>query len=366
MMTWKILQGDARERLAALPDASVQCCVTSPPYFGLRDYGHDGQIGLEPTPAAYVSALVAVFDEVWRVLRDDGVLWLNLGDTYAGARGQASRGGPPSASSTLQGNGHRGGGPKLRQMTSSRRRDDEPLPRSDFAYDGLKPKDLIGIPWRVAFALQDAGWYLRSDVVWHKPNPMPESVTDRPTKAHEYVFLLTKAEGYYYDAEAIAEPASSAMIEQMMRAYDGQGVKDYDSAGVQNPSDVKRRIIAGKSGNKERRYGDQVGSPNAHMGRSFPWEGVTRNKRTVWTVTTQPFPGAHFAVMPEKLVEPCILAGSRPGDVVLDPFSGAGTVGAVAVRLGRSFIGTELNPEYVGIARSRIGGVAPLFATETR
>ena len=210
-MTVDILTGDCRDILPTLPEKSVHCCVTSPPYWGLRDYGVDGQIGLEASPEEFIAEMVNVFREVHRVLRDDGTLWLNLGDTYAGSRGQSLRGGPPSVSSTLAGNGHRGGGPKLSGMTTvSRRLDNAVIPRSDFLIPGLKPKDLAGIPWRVALALQADGWYLRCDIIWHKPNPMPESVTDRPTKAHEYMFLLSKSEKYYYDHEAIKEPVSGS------------------------------------------------------------------------------------------------------------------------------------------------------------
>lgn len=401
MSTWRILAGDVRERLAELPEASVQTVVTSPPYFGLRDYGTatweggdpgcehrgrvkprqdtsgatkrfaesrgtqpgkrayavpvreecscgarriDAQIGLERTPDEYVAALVDVFKAVWRVLRDDGTLWLNLGDSYA---------------NDGKWGGHTGGLHAAALHCSLIGRNKQ--------YTGLKPKDLIGIPWRVAFALQAAGWYLRSDIIWSKPNPIPESVQDRPTKSHEYIFLLTKGPRYYYDAKAIAEPASEAMVAQARAVYEGQGQKDYLGAGVQNPSDVKRRIIAGKSGNKERQFRGEHGGVDgsrSHQGFAVPWEGLTRNKRTVWTVTTQPYPDAHFATFPPDLIEPCILAGSRPGDVVADFFTGSGTTGEVAIGHGRSFIGCELNPDYVKLARARIGAVAPLLATE--
>lgn len=362
MTTYRLMPGDVRETLASLPESSVQCVVTSPPYWGLRDYGTatwqggdpdcahagrpkprqdtsgttkrfgetrgeqaskrayavpvreecpcgarrvDAQIGLERTPYEFVDALVDVFREVRRVLRDDGTLWLNLGDCYAtGAGGVGQHPGGGAQGERWRG-GHEGKHGAVGPMTQPNR-----LP-----IEGLKTKDLVGVPWRVALALQADGWFLRSDIIWSKPNPMPESIKDRPTKAHEYLFLLAKSERYLYDAAAIAEPASSAMVEQMRRAYDGQGTKEYDGAGVQNPSDVKRRVIAGKSGNKGRTYGGETGDrPDDHLGRGVPWEGVTRNRRTVWTITTQPFPGAHFAVMPEALVEPCILAGSREGD----------------------------------------------------
>lgn len=275
-----ILIGDCLTLLQTMPDKSVHCCVTSPPYWGQRDYGSDLQIGQEPTPAAFVASLVAVFAEVRRVLRDDGTLWLNLGDSYA-----ANRGGTSMPAETLAG-GVSGRG----AIDAKRGRESGYTPHRDPAAHGLKHKDLIGIPWRVAFALQDAGWYLRQDIIWHKPAPMPESVRDRCTKAHEYLFLLAKSERYHFDAAAIAEPADTG----------------------------------------------------------------TRNKRDVWSVQTQPFAGAHFAVMPEALVEPCILAGCPVGGTVLDPFAGSGTVGVVAAKQGRKFIGCELNPEYAAIAVDRI------------
>jgi DNA modification methylase len=271
----------------------VQTCVTSPPYWGLRDYGVEGQLGLEKTPEEYVARTVEVFALVRELLADDGTLWLNLGDSYAAG-----------------GNGI-GSGKQLTNVGSW-------MPRKS-APSGLKPKDLVGIPWRVAFALQADGWYLRSDIIWAKPNPMPESVRDRPTKAHEYVFLLSKSERYFYDADAVAEAATFP---------DGPG----------NISPVRG---AGHEGYEIRGNLHNIG----------PRE--TRNRRTVWTVSTQPFSGAHFAVMPEALVEPCILAGSRPGDTVFDPFMGSGTVARVATRLGREHRGCEINPAYAELQRER-------------
>lgn len=323
MSTWRIIQGDVRDALGAVGPETVQTCVTSPPYWGLRDYGAEGQIGQEPTPAAFVEALVEVLREVRRVLKADGTVWLNLGDSYA-----ADRGGTHQPAETLAGGRS---GVTADGHAVNRGRFDGYNPTRDATAFALKHKDLIGIPWRVALALQSDGWYLRSDIVWHKPNPMPESVADRPTKAHEYLFLLAKSERYFYDGKAIAEPA-----------------------------------ITTSSGNKGRRLADgAVGDrPADHLGRSVPWEGDTRNRRSVWTVQTQPFAGAHFATFPEALVEPCIMAGSRTGDLVLDPFTGSGTTGAVASRLGRDFVGCELNPAYVEIARARIGSAAPLFASE--
>lgn len=336
MTTWRVLTGDVRETLATVPDASVQCCVTSPPYWGLRDYGHEGQLGLEPTPDAYVANMVQVFRDVRRVLRDDGTLWLNLGDSYA-----------PNWSSVRPAGG---GGFKDDQARARWTR-----------IDGIPPKNLIGIPWRVAFALQADGWYLRSDIIWSKPNPMPESVTDRPTKAHEYLFLLTKSARYYYDAAAIREPYAASTVTQFERAYTGEATKDYAGTGAQNPSDVKRRIV-----DKQRGHGRRHAGFNDRCDAKEKAEQVQvgANKRSVWHIATQPYPDAHFATFPEALIEPCILAGSKVGDTVLDPFAGSGTTGAVSVRHQRHFIGCELNPAYVELARARIGREAPLFAVE--
>lgn len=297
MRRWEILQGDVRETLRALPEKTVQTCVTSPPYFGLRDYGVDGQIGLEPTPAEYVEQMVAVFREVRRVLRDDGTLWLNVGDSYAANRAYqvpSTKGGPKHSNSQSAGG------------------------RGSVVPDGLKPKDLIGIPWRVAFALQADGWYLRQDIIWHKPNPMPESVRDRCTKAHEYVFLLSKSERYYWDVEAMQEPADPK--------------NHRDSRGI-------RRTAPGST--------DHSGFKN---GRHYE----ARNRRSVWTVATRPYKGAHFATFPPALIEPCILAGAPFGGLVLDPFTGSGTTAAVALQHGRRFIGCELNPDYIKLAEARI------------
>jgi DNA modification methylase len=299
-----VLNGDARR--LPIADGVAQCCVTSPPYYGLRDYGADGQIGLEQTPADYVAAIVAVFREVRRVLRDDGVLWLNLGDTYNAYNGNA---GP---SSSISKGRHDAAHPDL-------------IRGHGLLNKAMKPKDLLGIPWRVAFALQADGWYLRSDVIWSKPNPMPESVRDRPTKAHEYVFLLTKRERYFYDAEAIAEPHRS------------EGGKTWDD-----------RKAMGHAGHTDDLVQRGVAIP------SLTGAGWGKNARTVWTINPRPFPGAHFATMPPELAERCIKAGSRPGDLILDPFTGAGTTGSVATGLGRRFIGTELNPTYAAMARRRI------------
>ena len=322
-MTWSIREGDVLDRLREMPDESVQCCVTSPPYWGLRDYGHAGQIGLEPTPSAFVTRLVEVFAEVHRVLRDDGTLWLNLGDSYAA--NQSNNGGY-SDKSTLAGFSS--------PNTKGRIANESGLRRS--LTHGVKPKDLVGIPWMVAFALRDYGWYLRSEIIWHKPNPMPESVTDRPTKAHEYVFLLSKSARYFYDAEAIREEAEYGR----RSAFRG-------GAYVNQPR------------------GQNNGRANAEspsVTGSDPSSG--RNARTVWTINPQPTPEAHFATFPEALAERCIKAGSRPGDTVLDPFAGSGTTLLVAERLGRDSLGIELNPEYIAIAERRIKAHDPTATIE--
>jgi DNA modification methylase len=317
MSTARIMIGDALEQLQGLPDGSVQTCITSPPYWGLRDYGNDGQLGLEPTPDEYVAKMVAVFREVRRVLADDGTLWLNLGDSYASGGG--------SAKQNLDKLGERlgcGGGHKHSAAVSMRAA--TPI--------DLKPKDLVGIPWRVAFALQADGWWLRQDIIWHKPNPMPESVTDRCTKAHEYLFLLSKSTRYFYNASAIVETAVSS------------GPR---GGSLQNDTGREEAIGMGRVRWKGHRAND--------------WNETGRNKRSVWTIATKPYCGAHFAVMPADLVEPCVLAGSKTSDTVLDPFTGSGTVGMVALRHGREFVGVELNPDYASLAESRIFNDGPLL-----
>lgn len=267
-----IMEGDALHAIRLLPSNSIQCVVTSPPYWGLRDYGIDGQIGLEGTLPQFINHLVAIFNEIKRVLRDDGTLWVNIGDGYtSGNRGYRAT-------------------DKKNPARAMAVRPDTP--------EGMKPKDLQGIPWRLAFALQDDGWYLRSDIVWHKPNAMPESVKDRPTRAHEYLFMLTKSERYFYDYEAVKEPGLN---------------------------------------------------------------GKLRNRRSVWDVNTQPFAEAHFATFPQKLIEPCILASTRPGDYVLDPFFGSGTVGIVCAEQQRLYVGVELNPEYVAISAKRLNAAKDII-----
>lgn len=368
--TATILVGNVLDRLREVPDNSVQTCITSPPYLGLRDYGtafwtggdescehvqdasktkkfgneafnenrpsreetktkgyyfdeecglcgavrEDDQIGLESSPEEYVENLVEVFRHVWRVLADDGTLWLNLGDTYhsAGNRSQSPDRKYPN-------------GRVLRTVAI------------DKSIEDLKPKDLVGIPWRVAFALQADGWYLRQDIIWAKPNPMPESVTDRCTKSHEYLFLLSKSPQYVYDHEAIKE---DAVTSGRVGTFGGEKARQTEIA----ENDPRYRAGA------------------EQWGRTITVSDK-RNKRSVWTVPTKPFKGAHFAVMPEALVEPCVLAGSSEGDTVLDPFTGSGTVGVVSLRHGRNFIGCELNPDYASIAESRIESDNPLFNT---
>jgi DNA modification methylase len=313
-MTWEIRRGDVLARLAELPSASAHCCVTSPPYWGLRDYGMPGQIGLEGTPEEFVGKMVEVFREVRRVLRGDGTLWLNVGDSYSNA--------------TV---GQRDGG-NLGDWKSGGRREPNVSEPTTLRVSSLPPKNLVGIPWRLAFALQADGWYLRSDIIWAKPNPMPESVTDRPTKSHEYLFLLSKSERYYYDAEAIREPNTEGTIKRL-------------SSGPFQP--------IGAHGTKASISRSDAGGERG--------EANGRNKRTVWTIATEGFSEAHFATFPTALVRPCVLAGCPHGGTVLDPFSGAGTTGLVAVRYGRNYIGIELNPEYAEMSERRIAGDAPLF-----
>lgn len=353
-MAVKILTGDCRAILPTLPEKSVHCCVTSPPYWGLRDYGVDGQIGLESSPEEFIAEMVNVFREVRRVLRDDGTLWLNLGDTYAGCRGQASRGGPPSDSSSLKGNGHRGGGPKLSGMTTvSRRRDNAVIPRSDVSVQGLKPKDLVGIPWRVALALQADGWYLRQDIIWSKPNPMPESVRDRCTKSHEYLFLLTKSEKYYYDAESISEPVANSTVERL-----AQSTLNKQKGSPRVPGKTNGNMKAALPRFGGNKYGDDsTEQTRTKSGNTYKDDRGRRNKRSVWTVSTQSCSSAHFATFPEKLIEPCIRAGCPEGGVVIDPFGGSGTTGRVAVQNRRNAILIELNPEYVGFQQQRTSNV---------
>jgi len=310
--------GDCRETMRGLDAGIFRCCVTSPPYWGLRDYGVDGQLGLEPTPDEYVAGMVDVFREVRRVLADDGTLWLNLGDSYNAY------------------NGNRG------RSTSFQSASEDALPVLPSGHGltckALKNKDLVGIPWMVAFALRADGWFLRSDIIWSKPNPMPESVTDRPTKAHEYLFLLSKSERYYYDAGAIREEGTGVPWNSARSTLAANGVKNV----ALNKSG--QRITAGAD-----THHDDV-------------DRTGRNRRTVWTIPTEPYPGSHFATFPTALVTPCILAGSRYGDAVLDPFLGSGTVGTVAESLGRRWFGCELNPKYGELIKQRTAQAGLRFA----
>lgn len=296
----QIITGDVLEVIKELPDCCCSTCVTSPPYFGLRDYGADGQIGLEETPDQYIERLVAIFREVRRVLKDDGTLWLNIGDSYA-----------------------------------------------DKAAGAAKRKDLNGIPWLLAFALRSDGWYLRADIIWHKPNTMPESAKDRPTRAHEYIFLLSKSPDYFYNAEAIKEPAAGF-------------------PGSENPNARRRgntKTFRGGNAYTHNQAAENSASVERESHGLVPNETGKRNRRTVWTIATRPYKGAHFATFPEELVRPCILAGSRPGDTILDPFCGSGTTGAVAIQESRDFIGIEINPEYSEMSEQRIRAAAQEGAT---
>lgn len=353
-MNLTILQGDCRQMLADIPDGSVHCCVTSPPYFGLRDYKVAGQIGLEASPDEFVAQLVEVFRDVRRVLRDDGTLWVNLGDSYANDGKWGGHTGGKHA------NGLHG----------------EPIGRNK-RYTGLKPKDLIGIPWMVAFALRADGWYLRQDIIWAKPNPMPESVTDRCTKSHEYLFLLSKSPTYYYDQEAIKEPLKDTSVARLIQDVENQvgstrvpgrtngamkavrfgGNKQCPDTRLQSGKEWNPKMAGGGSSYKDGHSGyfDKEGNPLC---------GATANKKSVWNVTTQGFKEAHFATYPPKLIKPCILAGCPVGGIVLDPFAGSGTTGKVALELGRSAILIELNPDYVKLIEKRCRVNLPLIFEE--
>lgn len=420
-MTVRIITGDCRAVMASLPSDSVHCIVSSPPYWGLRDYQVEpsiwggaldcehnwadssvtrkgstngratstlqsagsektvgvgsandvgetkqyrrdasnicnkcgawrGSFGFEPTPEMFVEHMVAIFREAHRVLRPDGTLWLNLGDSYAGSWG--AQGTPETRTGISRRQTENG-----QRITSG---------AGTIRSPGLKPKDLVGIPWRVAFALQADGWWLRQEIVWSKPNPMPESVTDRCTKAHEHIFLLAKSDRYYFDAEAISEPVTGSTLERLAQPnLEGQEGSWRVPGKTNGPMKAK---VPKRSGNIERKPPSARGVPedgNGALGGSIPWEGMTRNKRSVWTVPTMPFKEAHFATFPPALVEPCILAGCLEGGTVLDPFGGAGTTGLVADRLKRNAILIELNPDFADMARRRINKDAGLFAEVT-
>lgn len=422
MLTVTILTGDCRTLLPTLPEQSVQCCITSPPYWSLRDYGHPDQIGLEATPLLYVETLRAVFREVRRTLRTDGTVFLNLGDSHSSAyygmprddlneeeidealqimrehggkaasqwamrevlrqeiQGDASQANAGTSAGVLQekqdGISSSDSGRIAEEQIQSPRLElqrraralrllsarefnlsDIPSKARRLFRVTIKPKDLIGIPWRVAFALQEDGWYLRSDIIWHKPNPMPESVTDRPTRSHEYIFLLTKSARYYYDAAAIREPASPALIKQIEEGYNGHALKNYLAANVQDASATKSRII----NIARKRIDKQRGHSRRHAGFNDKWDALTpteqallgSNKRDVWSVASANYREAHFATFPPDLIKPCILAGSKPGDTILDPFGGSGTTGQVALEYGRKAILIELNHEYSNLCSKR-------------
>lgn len=322
--------------LKLLPDNSIDCCVTSPPYYSLRDYGHEDQLGTEATPEEYIIKMTEVFEEVRRVLKPHGTLWLNLGDSYASQAGgydtSGSRGTSAQVSKKTQAAVISGVGRK------------PPI--------GLKPKDLIGVPWMMAFSLRSAGWFLRQDIIWHKPNPMPESVTDRCTKSHEYIFLLSKSAKYYFDAEAIRTPLKDESIARLAQDIENQ----KGSERVPGKTNGTMKAVGRKEFTP-----DQAGSGSGLAGHSgyFDADGnlnvrSTANKKSVWTVTTKPFKGSHFATFPEDLIVDMIKAGCPEDGIVLDPFMGAGTTALVARKLNRNFIGTELNPEYVKIANTRL------------
>ena len=367
----KIYCGDSLEVLKTIPDNSIDCGVTSPPYYGLRDYGVDGQIGLEETPEQYIKRLVSVFSEFKRVLKLEGTLWVNIGDSYAGS----SKGGAHYPECTEG----------YKQSTNKGMVNQKNIPGA-YVGNGLKPKDLIGIPWMLAFALRADGWYLRQDIIWSKPNPMPESVTDRCTKGHEYIFLLSKSDRYYYDADAISEPVANSTVQRLSQNIDAQ----TGSARVPGKTNGNMKAVAPRyGGNKYTRDPEifnRTKSGNAYQFRDrrnkrdvwnyedslIIWKWLynrigedandlyndyiaeSQNKNNVWTVSTKPFKEAHFATLPEELITPCILAGCPTNGVVLDMFFGSGTTGLVALKNFRNFIGIELNPEYVKMAERRL------------
>lgn len=370
-MTVRILQGDSRELLKSLQDESAHCCVTSPPYYGLRDYGVDGQIGLEQTPEAYIAELVAVFREVRRVLRKDGTLWLNMGDSYAGSWGAEGR-------TTSHGNSAYNASQKQADSIASHPKRSRRVPGEE---TGIKPKDLYGMPWMLAFALRADGWYLRQDIIWAKPNPMPESVRDRCTKAHEYLFLLSKSSRYHFDAQAIAESRTWSPPDGKETGVGfGRGYDDVEKPRARRPAgwatggsksaiDWATEQSQGRGSNRnsfarETKYsaGEHGQKAQHRPGREDIRYDEQRNKRSVWTIPTSPYSDAHFATFPPDLVAPCILAGCPIGGTVLDPFGGAGTTGLVADRLQRDALLIELNPKYARLARERIESDAPLFA----
>jgi DNA modification methylase len=322
-MSVQIIPGDCIASMEALPEKSVQCVVTSPPYWGLRDYGMEGQLGQEKTPEEYVKNMVRVFHAAWRVLKNDGTLWLNLGDTYASSWAAGRR--------SVIGQGSREN--RINRISGD-----------------LKEKDMVGIPWMVAFALRADGWYLRQEIIWNKPNPMPESVTDRCTKSHEHIFLLTKSKKYYFDQDAIREPAKESSLNRLAQDIERQEGSGRIAGWEERKMKAVQRGFASKGQIEDMQ----------HHAKNIIWE-ETANKKSVWTVTTKPYREAHFATYPPELIEPCILAGSRMGDTVLDPFNGSGTTGEVAIRFRRDYIGLELNPEYIKLTEKRLKKVQPIL-----
>lgn len=366
-MTVRLLTGDNRAVLRTLPDESVHCVVTSPPYWGLRDYGVDGQLGMEPTMTEHIETMVDVFEEVRRVLRKDGTVWLNYGDCYASQGGERTYGSSGGGVGRRPGIKFRPGSARADGVVDGRairNRNGNPTP------NGLKPKDLCMIPNRIAIALQDAGWWVRSEIIWGKPNPMPESVTDRPATAHEKVFLLTKSAKYWYDADAVRAPAAESSEARLAQNIEAQKGSDRANGGTKTNGSMKA----------VRKKDKQRGHSRAHAGFNDRWDQMSkaeqsengRNLRNyepapleAWNIATHAFSEAHFATFPPALVVPCILAGCPKDGVVLDPFGGSGTVGMVADRLGRDSILIELNPEYCDIAKRRIENDAGMFGEIT-
>lgn len=371
----KIIAGDAFEQLRCMPSNTFDCCITSPPYWGLRDYGISGQMGMEPTLGEHLASMVAVFDEVRRVLKPAGTCWINYGDCYAASPNGRSAAATKAAgdddrtfrdkpfstigpvySATSAADGNRRG----REGRQSRGNDNH---RGRIVAGGyLKPKDLCMVPNRIAIALQEAGWYVRSEIIWSKPNPMPESVKDRPTCAHEKLWLLTKSETYFYDADAIREVPSAALIKQVEQGYSGADTKDYAAGGAQSASGTKARIIA----KAREKIDKQRGHGRRHKGFNERWDALSKdeqmalgaNARNVWTISPKPYRGAHFATMPPEIVERCIKAGCPDGGSVLDPFGGSGTTGLVARALGRHATLIELSAAYRAMIRVRLSGNA--------
>lgn len=358
----KILNKDCLSGLKDIPDNCIDCCVTSPPYWGLRDYGSDLQLGLEATPEQYIQNLTNVFLEVYRVLKKSGTLWINIGDTYAGS-GKGSFTHPSTNQNWMQGT----------NIGSSKSTSRKRLIHGYSDHD-LKPKDLVGIPWMLAFALRKTGWYLRQDIIWHKPNPMPESVKDRCTKSHEYIFLLTKSKKYYYDHETIKTPLADASIARLIQNIEEQNGSDR----VPNKTNGKMKAVRpsrnprpsddrkgnqGTGGIPISLNGSNIKNHNNYLNENGELlHGSKANKKSVWTVTTKPFKEAHFATFPQELIVDCIKAGCPENGIVLDPFMGAGTTALVANKLNRKYLGYEINHDYIEIANQRLKNELGFFA----